>query len=130
MTGLAALVLALALAPAAGAAERAKSNKADRVIQGQVYFTNNSPDVYDYPIELRTGDGRRRVLRTKTTADGGFRIRGLKPAVYIFHIDGPAGCLLRYRVDTRRRKEFRMTVVMDAACSGGNYIRDAINGIN
>lgn len=128
LVGLAALVLvASAPAPAAHAARR---DRADRVIYGQVYYTNNSPERYDYPIELWTGDERRRLRRSKTMADGGFRLKGLRPAVYVFRIGGPAGCLLRYRVDTRRRKEFRMSIVMDAACSGGNYLRDAVNGIN
>ena len=81
---------------------------------------------------LYTGDGRRRLVSTKTTADGGFRLAGLRPARYIFRIGGPRGCVLRYRVDTRRRKEFRMTIVMDAACSGAGdgTLRDAINGLN
>lgn len=110
----------------------ARAARRDRVINGQVYFSNDSPDVYDYPIVLYTGDGRRRLFVTKTTADGGFRLRGLRPALYIFRIGGPRGCVLRYRVDTRRRKEFRMTIVMDAACSGAGdgKLRDAINGVN
>ena len=103
----------------------------DRTIYGQVYFSNNSPDVYDFPIVLYTGGGRRRLVSTKTTPDGGFRLRGLRPALYIFRIGGPRGCVLRYRVDTRRQKEFRMTIVMDAACSGAGdgTLRDAINGV-
>ena len=111
---------------------RARAARRDRVIRGRVSFSNNSPDVYAFPIELYTGDGRRRLVSTKTTAEGGFRLAPLRPARYIFRLGGPRGCVLRYRVDTRRRKEFRMTIVMDAACSGAGdgQLRDALNGVN
>ena len=124
---LAALTLALLLAPAVAAGPRVK---ADRVISGQVYFTNNSPERSDYAIELWTRDESRLLRRSRATRDGGFVLRRLRPAVYVFRIHGPAGCLLRYKVDTRRRREFDMTIVMDAACSNGNYLRDAVNRAN
>lgn len=123
-----ALLFITVLAPLAFAADRAARVRANRVISGQVYFTNNSPERSDYPIELWTGDQRRRLRRTRANRHGGFELRGLRPAVYIFHIHGPRDCLLRYRVDTRRLKVFDMTILMDAACWGGDGaagIRDA-----
>lgn len=126
MIGLAALVLALSLSQAAVAADLAGRDRGDRVISGQLYHTNDSPDVYNFPLELRTGDDRRRVLKTRTDARGGFSLKGLKPARYVVRVDAPRGCVLRYRVDTRRRKEFRMTILVDAGCgaAGNGVIRD------
>lgn len=130
MLALAALALALLPSPASAAAELARRDRGDRVINGQLYHTNDSPDVYNYPLELRTGDDRRRVLKTRTDARGGFSLKGLKPARYVVRVDGPRGCVLRYRVDTRRRKEFRMTILVDAGCgaAGNGVIRDLKSG--
>lgn len=91
-----------------------------------IYFTNDTPpDKHTFPVELFTADRRRRVMAVRPNKHGGFELKGIRPGRYVLKLTWPrTGCELWYRADLRRESKTDVTVVMDAACSGGNYIRD------
>lgn len=110
--------------PAAAPAER---RAAARVISGMIYFTNDTPpDKHTFPVELFTDDRRRRRVREgRPNRHGGFELKGIRPGRYLLKLTWPrTGCELWYRADLRRESKTDITIVMDAACSGGSRIRE------
>ena len=101
--------------------------RAGRSISGMIYFTNDTPsDMHTFPVELFTADRRRRRVReVRPNKHGGFELKGIRPGQYLLKLTWPrTGCELWYRADLRRESKTDVTIVMDAACSGGSYVRD------
>jgi hypothetical protein len=119
-------LLLLVLLLTAATPDAAAQKPARRTLSGMIYFTNDTPpDKHTFPVELFTADRRRRVLAVRPNRHGGFELKGIRPGRYVLKLTWPrAGCELWYRADLRRESKTDVTVVMDAACSGGNYIRD------
>ena len=117
------LVLLLATPPASGAHAQRQTR---RTLSGMIYFTNDTPpDKHTFPVELFTADRRRRVLAVKPDRHGGFELKGIRPGRYVLKLTWPrTGCELWYRADLRRESKTEVTIVMDAACSGGSGVRD------
>ena len=115
------LLLTTPLAAAAPARDRA-----GRTLSGHIYFTNDTPRNRDtFPVELFTPDRRRRVAANKVDARGDFQIKGIRPGRYILKLTWPPDkCELWYRVDLRKESKTGVSIVMDAACSGGSRVRD------
>jgi hypothetical protein len=97
-----------------------------RTISGHLYFTNDTPRNRDtFPVELFTRDRRRRVAAGRADANGDFRLTGIRPGKYILKLTWPPDiCELWYRADVTKESKERITIVMDAACSGGSRVRD------
>lgn len=94
-----------------------EGGRATRTITGMVYFTNNSPDVYSFPVELFDSSKRRRVAATRTERDSGyFEITGLRPGKYYLQVSIGPRCLLQYEVDARRRRPEHLRLFGDAGC--------------
>ena len=125
MSKLLLLVLLLTTPLAAAPAEKG----ARRTLSGIILFTNDTPpDKHTFPVELFTADRRRRVVASRPNRHGGFELKGIRPGRYILKLTWPrTGCELWYRVDLRRESKTEITIVMDAACSGGSYVRDLPN---
>ena len=116
------LLLLAALCAAARAEGEGESKTRTRTISGMVYFTNDSPDVYDFPVELFDSKFRR-IAATRTPRDRGyFEFKGLRPAKYYFQVLINSRCLLQYEVDARRGQPERMTILGDADCGGPHQI--------
>jgi hypothetical protein len=93
-----------------------KSKSRTRMIEGMVYFTNNSPDVHDFPVELFDSKFRR-IAATRTPRDGGyFEFKGLRPGLYYVQVLINSRCLLQYEVDARKGQPERLQVFGDAGC--------------
>ena len=118
---LSSLILLAALC-AARATVEGKSKPGTRTISGTVYFTNNTPDVHDFPVELFDSKFRR-IAATRTPLHGGyFEFKGLRPAKYYFQVLISSRCLLQYEVDARTEQPKRMTILGDADCGGPHQI--------
>jgi hypothetical protein len=108
------LLLLAALCAAAHAKGEAKPGT--RTVSGMVYFTNNSPDVHDFPVELFNSKFRR-IAATRTPRDGGyFEFKGLRPGLYYVQVLINSRCLLQYEVDARKAQPEQMTILGDAGC--------------
>ena len=127
MSKLLLFVLLLAATPPTPApAER----RAGRTVSGMILFTNDTPpDKHTFPVELFTADRRRRRVReVRPNRHGGFELKGIRPGQYLLKLSWPrTGCELWYKADLRRESKTDVTIVMDAACSGGSYVRDLPN---
>jgi len=111
---LSSLFLIIALCAAAHAKGEAKTRT--RTIEGMVYFTNNSPDVYEFSVELFDSKFRR-VAAKRTERDSGyFEFKGLRPALYYVQVLINSRCLLQYEVDARKGQPERLRVFGDAGC--------------
>lgn len=111
---LSSLILLTALCAAASAQDKSKSRT--RTISGMVYFTNDTPDVHDFPVELFDSKFRR-IAATRTPRDGGyFEFKDLRPARYYLQVLINQRCLLQYKVDARKTQPEQMTILGDAGC--------------
>ena len=111
---LSSLVMLAALCAAAHAEGEGEAKT--RTISGTVYYTNNTPDVYDFPVELFDSKFRR-IAATRTPRHGGyFEFKGLRPAKYYFQVLISPRCLLQYEVDARNQQPESMTILGDAGC--------------
>jgi hypothetical protein len=112
---LSSLLLITALCAAAHASGGGESKTAARTIEGKVYFTNNSPDVYDFTVELFDSK-RRRVAAERTEPKGHFEFKGLKADKYYLQVSIGPRCLLQYAVDARKKQPESLRVFGDADC--------------
>lgn len=110
---LSSILLTVALCAAAHASGESKD--AARTIEGMVYFTNNSPDVHDFPVELFNSK-RRRVAAKRTEQNGHFEFKGLKADEYYLQVSIGPRCLLQYEVDARKQQPESLRVFGDADC--------------
>ena len=110
------LLLTAALCVAAHAKDERKQKAVTRSIEGIVYYTNNSPDDYAFPVELF--DARRRRVAAKWTEGqtGQFVFKGLKAGIYYLQVVASPRCLLQYEVDVREKQPERLRVFGDADC--------------
>jgi hypothetical protein len=113
---LSSLLLLAALCAPARAEGEGESKSRTRTIQGMVYFTNNSPDVYEFSVELFNSNFRR-VAAKRTERDSGyFEFKGLRPAKYYLQVLINSRCLLQYEVDARKAQPESLRVFGDAGC--------------
>ena len=112
---LSSVLLAVALCAAAHASGEGESKTNARTIEGKVYFTNNSPDVHDFPVELFDSK-RRRVAAKRTEPSGHFEFKGLRPGRYYLQVNIGPRCLLQYAVDARETQPERLRLFGDADC--------------
>ena len=113
---LSSLLLITALCAAAHASGEGESKSRTRTVSGMVYFTNNSPDVYAFPVELFNSKFRR-VAAKRTPDDGGyFEFKRLRPGLYYVQVLINNRCLLQYEVDARKGQPERLQVFGDAGC--------------
>ena len=120
-------LLSILLLTAPLASDAPAQNRARRTLSGMIYFTNDTPpDKHTFPVELFTADRRRRrVKEVRPNRHGGFELKGIRPGQYLLKLTWPrTGCELWYKADLRRESKTDVTIVMDAACSGGSYVRD------
>ena len=111
---LSSVLLTVALCAAAHAKGEAKTRT--RTVSGMVYFTNNSPDVYEFSVELFNSKFRR-VAAKRTEHDSGyFEFKGLRPGLYYVQVLINSRCLLQYEVDARKGQPERLQVFGDAGC--------------
>ena len=111
---LSSLLLLAALCAAARAEGEGKTRT--RMIEGMVYFTNDSPDVYEFSVELFNSKFRR-VAAKRTERDSGyFEFKGLRPGLYYVQVLINSRCLLQYEVDARNGQPERLRVFGDAGC--------------
>ncbi len=113
------LVLSLILsaaAPCASARASGGGKKGTRTVEGMVYFTNDSPDVYNFPVELFDSKFRRVAAKRTARESGHFEFKGLRPGKYYLQVLVSARCLLQYEVDARRGQPERLTILGDAGC--------------
>lgn len=108
--------LIAALCAAAHAKGEGKQKTATRTISGMVYFTNNSPDVYEFSVELFDSKFRRIAAKRTEHDSGYFEFKGLRPGKYYFQVLISPRCLLQYEVDARKVQPERMTILGDAGC--------------
>jgi hypothetical protein len=108
------LFLLLTAAPVSLASGEGKT--AARTIEGKVYFTNDAPEVYSFPVEL-FDSRRRRVAAKRTERDSGhFEFKGLRPGRYYLQVNIGVRCLLQYEVDARREQPESLRLFGDADC--------------
>jgi hypothetical protein len=112
---LSSIFLTIALSAAAHASGKDESKTAARTIEGMVYFTNNSPDVHDFPVELFNSK-RMRVAAKRTEPNGHFEFKGLKADKYYLQVSIGPRCLLQYAVDARKQQPESLRVFGDADC--------------
>jgi hypothetical protein len=113
---LSSVLLTVALCGAASAEGEGESKSRTRTVSGMVYFTNNSPDVYEFPVELFDSKFKR-VAAKRTADDGGyFEFKGLRPGLYYVQVLINNRCLLQYEVDARKAEPERLQVFGDAGC--------------
>jgi hypothetical protein len=108
--------LVLSAAPVAHASGEGKSKTVARTISGMVYFTNNSPDVYEFPVELFDSKFRRVAAKRTENDSGHFEFKGLRPGLYYVQVLISNRCLLQYEVDARKEQPERLQVFGDAGC--------------
>jgi hypothetical protein len=107
----------LITAPCGSSLASGEGERSARTIKGVVYFTNDSPGVYNFPVELFDSTKRRRVAATRTERDGGnFEFKGLRPGKYYLQVNVSARCVLQYEVDARRGQPEGLRVFGDADC--------------
>jgi hypothetical protein len=112
---LSSVLLAAALCAAARASDG--DDKDTRAIEGIVYYTNNSPDDYQFLVELFDSSKSRRVAVKWTEGQTGrFEFKGLKAGVYYLQVVASPRCLLQYEVDVREKQPERLRVFGDADC--------------
>lgn len=107
------LLLAALCAPARAEGE---SKSHTRTIEGMVYFTNNSPDVYEFSVELFDSKFRRLAAKRTGRDSGYFEFKGLRPGLYYVQVLINSRCLLQYEVDARKAQPERLRVFGDAGC--------------
>lgn len=113
---LSSLLLTVALCAAAQAKDEGEGKTRTRTIEGVVYYTNDTPEVYDYPVELFDSKFRR-IAATRTPLHGGyFEFKGLRPRLYYLQVLINSRCLLQYEVDARKEQPERLRVFADAGC--------------
>lgn len=110
------LILLAALCAAARAEGEGQAKTRTRTISGTVYFTNNSPDVYQFPVELFDSKFRRIAAKRTENDSGYFEFKGLRPAKYYLQVLVNSRCLLQYEVDARKAQPEEMTILGDAGC--------------
>jgi hypothetical protein len=113
---LSSLLLLAALCPAARAEGEVESKSRTRTISGMVYFTNNSPDVYAFPVELFNSKFKRVAAKRTPDDSGYFEFKGLRPGLYYVQVLISNRCLLQYEVDARKGQPERLQVFGDAGC--------------
>jgi hypothetical protein len=113
------ILLVSTVAPAARASDAGEDKNGKRTIEGMVYFTNNSPDVHDFQVEL-FNSRRRRVAAKRTESSGHFEFGGLRPGKYYLQVSTGPRCLLQYVVDARRKQPDSLRVFGDADCGRTN----------
>ena len=118
---LSSLILLAALCAAAHAKGEGESKRRTRTISGMVYFTNDTPDVHDFPVELFDSKFRRIAATRTPLHDGYFEFKGLRPAKYYLQVLISSRCLLQYEVDARKSQPERMTILGDADCGSGSH---------
>lgn len=116
------LLLLVALCAGARASGEGESKSRTRTISGTVYFTNDSPEVYEFPVELFDSKFRRIAAKRTPRDHGYFEFKGLRPGRYYFQVLISSRCLLQYEVDAREEQPKRMTVLGDADCGGPHRI--------
>ena len=116
---LSSVLLTVALCAAAHAKGEGEGKGRTRKIEGMVYFTNNSPDVYEFPVELFNSKFRRVAAKRTETDSGYFEFKGLRPRVYYVQVLINSRCLLQYEVDARKSQPESLRVFGDAGC--GNH---------
>ena len=115
LSALSSALLAVALCAAAHAS--GGGDKDARAIEGIVYYTNNSPDDYQFLVELFDSSKSRRVAAKWTEGQTGqFEFKGLKAGVYYLQVSASPRCLLQYEVDVREKQPERLRVFGDADC--------------
>lgn len=110
------LFLLLSASPVAHASVEGKSKPNTRTIEGMVYFTNDSPDVYEFPVELFNSKFRRIAAKRTENDSGYFEFKGLRPGLYYVQVLINSRCLLQYEVDARKGQPERLRVFGDAGC--------------
>jgi hypothetical protein len=110
------LFLLLSAAPVAHASGEGKRKTVTRSIEGMVYFTNNSPDVYEFPVELFNSKFKRIAAKRTENDSGHFEFKGLRPGLYYVQVLINNRCLLQYEVDAREGQPERLQVFGDAGC--------------
>ena len=113
---LSSLLLLVALCAAAHAAAEGESKTRTRRIEGMVYFTNNSPDVYEFSVELFDSKFRRNAAKRTERDSGYFEFKGLRPGLYYVQVLINSRCLLQYEVDARKGQPESLRVFGDAGC--------------
>ena len=113
---LATVLLTVALCAAARAEGEGESKGRTRTVSGMVYFTNNSPDVYAFPVELFNSKFKRIASRRTESDSGYFEFKGLRPGLYYVQVLINNRCLLQYEVDARKGQPERLQVFGDAGC--------------
>jgi hypothetical protein len=109
------LFLLLTAAPVSLAWGEGGGKTVTRTIEGMVYFTNNAPEVHDFPVELFDSK-RRRLAAKRTEPSGHFEFEGLRPGRYYLQVNVGPRCLLQYAVDARLKQPERLRVFGDADC--------------
>ena len=117
---LSSLILLTALCAAAHAKGEGKTRT--RTVSGMVYFTNDSPDVHAFWVELFDSKFRRIAAKRTPDESGYFEFKGLRPARYYLQVLISSRCLLQYEVDARKAQPERMTILGDADCAGPHQI--------
>jgi hypothetical protein len=110
------LLLLLTAAPAARASGGGESKADARTIEGIVYFTNNSPDDYAFPVELFDSKRRRVAAKWTEGQTGRFEFKGLKAAKYYLQVVASPRCVLQYEVDASKKQPERLRTFGDADC--------------
>lgn len=113
---LSSLLLLAALCAAAHAKGEGESKSRTRTIEGMVYFTNNSPDVYEFSVELFNSKFKRVAAKRTERDSGHFEFEGLRPGKYYVQVLISSRCLLQYEVDARESQPERLQVFGDAGC--------------
>ena len=111
---LSSLILLAALCAPARAEGESKSRT--RTVSGMVYFTNNSPDVYEFSVELFDSKFRRVAAKRTERESGYFEFKGLRPGLYYVQVLINNRCLLQYEVDARKGQPERLRAFGDAGC--------------
>ena len=110
------IFLLAALCAAARAEGEGESKTRTRTVSGMVYFTNNSPDVYEFPVELFNSKFKRIAAKRTENDSGYFEFKGLRPGLYYVQVLINNRCLLQYEVDARKGQPERLQVFGDAGC--------------
>src|ERR1051325_10267777 len=113
---LSSILLTFALCAAARAEGEGKSKTDARTIEGIVYYTNNSPDDYQFLVELFDSKRRRMAAKWTEGQTGRFEFKGLKPAKYYLQVVASPRCILQYEVDATEKQPERLRVFGDADC--------------
>ncbi len=90
-------------------------------LKGIIYFTNNTPgNMREFPVELFTGDRKRKLAETRVNAEHRFAFSELKNGKYLLKVTWPEHCVLWYRVTLTTKSERNVRIIMDADCAHAN----------